>query len=157
MTASSRSVPANVQAEKAILGAVLLDNSLFSAARTLQPDDFSLDSHRLIYLHILEMIDRGQAVDPVTLVEDMGANGTLKKVGLCPVAYICDLGADTIRYKPSVQEWVRIVKGKALLRRLIAVCSSAVNKAFDGERAGYIVGSMKSELEEIEAIAARIA
>ena len=59
--------PTNVSAEKALLGAILLDNRLFVVAGAIEPDDFSLDSHRLLWSHIAVMVGRGEAADVVTL------------------------------------------------------------------------------------------
>lgn len=146
-------LPSNVSAEKAILGAVLLDNALFEATAPLEADDFSLDAHRAIYLHIAEMMERGEGVDPVTLVEDLRAAKDLERVGESPVAYINDLSADTIRFRPSVRDWVRIVKAKSLQRKLIGVCTSAANKAWEGESGFTIISVLRDHLDEIESSA----
>ena len=140
----------SIQAEKAILGSILLDNALFDAAKVLDPDDFMLDAHRNIYLHIKQMIGRGEAVDPITLVEDMRGSGDLEAVGTMPVAYISDLSADTIRYRPSVRSWVGIVKGKSLLRHLAKCCESALKKTYDGGSGMEIITCLRGELDDIE-------
>ena len=142
--------PANVPAEKAILGAILLDNALYGETKVLEPEDFSLDAHRRIYHHMVAMIGRGDAVDPITLVEDMRSAGDLHEVGTMPIAYISDLSADTIRYRQSVRDWTRIVKAKSLLRKLILSCSSAVSKAYDGGSGFEIIATLKDQLNEIE-------
>jgi len=148
-------LPANVSAEKAILGAVMLDNALFEATAVLEADDFSLESHRRIYQNIAEMIEQGEAVDLVTLTENMTASGDLQAIGDTPVAYLSDLSTDTIRYKPAVREWVKIVKAKSLLRQLIGACSAAVEKAYRGERGTDILAALKETLDEIESTAKR--
>lgn len=155
MKTDDKPLPANVPAEKAILGALLLDNSLYEATKVLEPEDFSLDAHRNIYLHIEHMIVRGEAVDPITLVEDMRGSGDLESVGTMPVAYISDLSADTIRYRQSVRDWTRIVKAKSLLRKLILSCSSAVNQAYDGGSGFEIIATLKEQINEIEDTAKR--
>lgn len=150
-----RPLPANVPAEKAILGACLLDNDLYAATIVLEPDDFSLESHRLIYAHMGEMIERGEAADLVTLAEDMRSNGDLSRMGEGPVAYLSGLSEDTIRYKQSVRDWVRIVKAKSLLRQLIGACSSAIEKAYQGERGSDILSALRENIDEIESTAKR--
>jgi replicative DNA helicase len=150
-----RPLPANVPAEKAILGAILLDNALFQETAVLTPDDFSLDAHRRIYHCIAQMIERGDSVDPITLVEDMRGSGDLNAVGNMPVAYIADLSADTIRYKQSVKGWTRIVKAKSLLRQLILCCSQAVKEAYDGGSGFEIISALKEHIEDIESAARR--
>src|SRR5579859_1346136 len=114
-------LPANVSAERALLGAVCLDNSLYAATTVLDPEDFSLESHRLIYSHIAAMMERGEAVDLVTLTEDLGPE--LHSISDTPVAYLSDLSTDTIRYAPSVKDWARIIKAKSLQRQLLSVCA----------------------------------
>jgi replicative DNA helicase len=143
-------VPANVAAEKAILGALLMDNELIEATKSLEADDFYLESHRVIYQHITEMRGRGEAVDLVTLVEDMRQAKTLERVGESPVAYISDLSTETMRYRPAVREWAKIVKAKSLQRKLIGCCSGAVDKAFGGESGFEIITVLREQLQEIE-------
>lgn len=148
-------LPANVSAEKAILGAILLDNSLFDPVRTLDADDFSLYSHRLIFLFIADMLQAGDAVDIVTLVERLRSQKQLDSIGECPVAYIASLSEDTIRYQKSVRDWARIVKAKSLQRRLITCCQTAVQKAFDGESGRDIIAFLRENIDEIERAANR--
>ncbi len=146
--------PANESAERAILGAVLLDNSLYAAAGGLDADDFFLKAHKIIYLRIGEMLERGEAVDPVTLIESLRTTKDLIEVGSMPVAYINNLNSETIRYQPAVKDWARIVKAKSLLRQLMGSCSSAIEKAYAGESGFDIIAALRDQLEEIE-IAAR--
>jgi replicative DNA helicase len=150
-----RPLPSNVAAEKALLGAILLDNRLLESAGALEPDDFSLDSHRLIWSHITAMVECGEAADPVTLVEEMRTAQTLDKVGELPVAYITSLSEDTIRYRPAVKDWARIVKAKHLQRRLIALCSEATEKCYEGEKGRSIISFLRENLDDIEACANR--
>ena len=65
-------LPANVEAEKTILGAILLDNAAHSeAAEKIEADDFSLDSHRRIFLRMTELMNEQRAVDIVTLAAEL--------------------------------------------------------------------------------------
>ena len=83
-------LPANVDAEKTILGAILLDNAAHSeAAEKIEADDFSLDSHRRIYLRISELMDAQRAVDIVTLANELTRNKEIEAVG--GVAYLASL------------------------------------------------------------------
>ena len=155
MKTDNKPLPANVPAEKAILGALLLDNALYEATKVLEPEDFSLDAHRRIFLHIAQMIERGEAVDPITLVEDMREGRDLEAVGTMPVAYISDLSSDTIRYRQSVRDWTRIVKAKSLLRKLILSCTGAINHTYDGGSGFEIISTLKEQINEIENAAKR--
>ena len=150
-----RPLPANIPAEKALLGALLLENDLFESIASLEPDDFSLDSHRRIFLRIMEMIDAGEAVDIVTLVERMAQTKDLESMGETPIAYISDLSTDTIRYRPAVRDWARIIKAKSLQRRLILLCSTTIEKSYEGETGRNIIAFLRENLTDIEACANR--
>ena len=122
-------LPANVDAEKTILGAILLDNASHSeAAEKLEPDDFSLDSHRRIFLRMSELMDAQRAVDIVTLSAELDRYKEREAVG--GVAYLASL-TEGLPRRPVIEEYIRIVKDKSLLRRLMAICSSAIARAAD--------------------------
>ncbi len=64
------SLPANVEAERSILGAILLDNLAYNqAAEHLRPEDFSLDSHRRIYSRMMDLAESSRPIDMITLIE----------------------------------------------------------------------------------------
>jgi replicative DNA helicase len=143
-------LPANISAEKAILGAIMLDNRLFDAAKTLTSEDFSLSSHLLIFLHMKEMIERGAAVDIVTLPEEMKTYGNLSEIGAEPTAYLASLTEETIRFRHAVVDWVKIVQEKAKLRRIIGTCERAAQQAQEQrESAAAIVKLMGESLKAI--------
>ena len=126
-----RGLPASADAERAILGAILLDNSSYpQAAEHLQADDFSLDSHRRIYLRMMELAENGRAIDFVTLTEQLGQHKEIESVG--GVAYVTSLTDGLPRVK-NIEQYVKIVKDKALLRGLIHAASSAIQKAYEQE------------------------
>jgi replicative DNA helicase len=127
--ALDRSLPASPDAERAVLGAVLLDNSTYSqAAEHLGADDFSLDSHRRIYLRMMELAESSRPIDFVTLTEQLGQHKEIEAVG--GVAYVTSLTDGLPRVK-NIEQYVRIVKDKALLRSLIHAASSAIQKAYE--------------------------
>src|SRR5437879_13400377 len=75
-------LPANIEAERSILGAVLLDNHAFNdAAEHLKPEDFSIDSHRTIYSRMMHLSDSSRPIDIITLVEEMEQKKDLQAVG----------------------------------------------------------------------------
>src|SRR6201986_2513220 len=77
-----RGLPASVEAERSILGAILLDNHAYNeAAEKLRAEDFSLDSHRRIYGRMSELIDAQRAVDIVTLAEELAKREEVEAVG----------------------------------------------------------------------------
>jgi replicative DNA helicase len=122
-------LPANIDAEKTILGAILLDNASHAeAAEVLEPDDFSLDSHRRIYLRMSELIDAQRAVDIVTLSNELSRYKEVEAVG--GVAYLASL-TEGLPRRPVIEEYIRIVKDKSLLRKLMLICSAAIARAAD--------------------------
>src|SRR5580698_5190173 len=109
-------LPADTQAEKTILGAVLLDNAAHSeAAERLEPDDFSLDSHRRIFLRMSELMQDQCAVDIVTLANRLSRFKEVEAVG--GVAYLASL-TEGLPRRPVIGEYIRIVVDKSLARKL---------------------------------------
>jgi replicative DNA helicase len=141
-------LPANLDAEKTILGAILLDNAAHAeAAEVIKPDDFSLDSHRRIFLRMSELIDGGRAVDIVTLSNELARYKEVESVG--GVAYLASL-TEGLPRRPVIEEYIRIVKDKSLLRRLMGICSAAIARAADqSEDAIGVLDSTESQLLEV--------
>ena len=143
-----RGLPASAEAERAILGAILLDNSSYpQAAEFLRAEDFSLDSHRRIYLRMMELAETGRAIDFVTLTEQLGQHKEIESVG--GVAYVTSLTDGLPRVK-NIEQYVKIVKDKALLRGLIHAATSAIQKAYEQEApAEEIVDAAESEIFKV--------
>jgi replicative DNA helicase len=143
-----RGLPASVEAERSILGAILLDNHSYNeAAEKLSAEDFSLDSHRRIYSRMAELIDAHRAVDIVTLAEELARRKEVEAVG--GVAYLASL-TEGLPRRPSIEEYVRIVKDKSLARQLIIICSTAITRAADqSDEALVVLDSAESGLLEV--------
>ncbi len=143
-----RGLPASVEAERSILGAILLDNHSYNeAAEKLRAEDFSLDSHRRIYSRMSELIDARRAVDIVTLAEELGRRKEVEAVG--GVAYLASL-TEGLPRRPSIEEYVRIVKDKSLSRQLINICSNAITRAADqSDEALVVLDAAESGLLEV--------
>jgi replicative DNA helicase len=143
-----RGLPASVEAERSILGAILLDNYSYNeAAEKLSAEDFFLDSHRRIYSRMAELIDARRAVDIVTLVEELARRKEVEAVG--GVAYLASL-TEGLPRRPSIEEYVRIVKDKSLARQLIIICNTAITRAADqSDEALVVLDSAESGLLEV--------
>ena len=111
--------PANVDAERAILGAMMLDNTVNLAE--VEVDNFSVASHRRIWLAMDALMEAGRPVDIVTLQEQMGDG--IKEIG--GVAYLASLTEGLPRL-PRVSEYIAIVREKAKLRRIMGACVEAI-------------------------------
>jgi len=122
-------LPANVEAERSILGAILLDNLAYNqAAEHLRPDDFSLDSHRRIYSRMVDLAESSRPIDMITLIEELERRKELEAIG--DVGYVSGL-VDGVPDRPSIEHYIRIVRDKALLRGLIHAANAAIAKAAD--------------------------
>jgi replicative DNA helicase len=120
-------LPANIEAERSILGAILLDNHAYNdAAEHLRPDDFSLDSHRRIYSRMMDLAESSQPIDLITLIHELDRKKDLQAVG--DVGYVSSL-LDGVPDRPSIEHYCKIVRDKAILRGLIHVSNSAIAKA----------------------------
>lgn len=141
-------LPANLDAEKTILGAILLDNAAHSeAAEKLESGDFSLDSHQRIFQRMSELMNEQRAVDIVTLSNELARYKEIEAVG--GVAYLASL-TEGLPLRPVIDEYIRIVKDKSLLRRLMAICSAAIARAADqSETALEVLGAAESQLLEV--------
>jgi len=141
-------LPANVDAEKTILGAILLDNAAHAEAKEkLSEDDFSLDSHRRIFLRMTELMDAQRAVDIVTLAAELDRYKERDAIG--GVAYLASL-TEGLPRRPVIEEYIRIVKDKSLLRKLMLICSAAIARAADqGETALDVLNAAETQLMEV--------
>ncbi len=124
-----RGLPVSLEAERSILGAILLDNSLYDqAAAHIDADHFSLEAHRRIYARMRDLQETGRPVDMITLVEELDRHKEVEAVG--GVAYLSSL-IDGVPERPSIEHYVHIVKNKALLRGLINVAQNAIAEAIE--------------------------
>ncbi len=141
-------LPANIDAEKTILGAILLDNAAHAeAAERLESEDFSLDSHRRIFLRMSELMDAQRAVDIVTLANELARFKEIESIG--GVAYLASL-TEGLPRRPVIEEYIRIVKDKSLLRRLMLICSAAIARAADqSESAIGVLDETEAKLLEV--------
>lgn len=136
-------LPANVDAEKAILGAMLLDNLVNVA--DVEADCFSLESHRHIWTAMDALMKAGKSVDIVTLAEHLGEG--VKEIG--GVAYLAGL-TEGLPRRLAVGEYVAIVMEKAKLRRIMQGCTEAIKACQEQrEAAAEIVGQLGVNLKGI--------
>src|SRR6201998_2481252 len=123
------SLPANVEAERSILGAILLDNFAYNqAAEHLRCEDFSLDSHRRIYSRMVDLAESSRPIDMITLIGNRERHRDRQPIG--DVAYVSSL-VDGVPERPSIEHYVKIVRDKALLRGVIFAATTAIARARD--------------------------
>jgi len=137
-----RPLPNNLEAERSILGAILLDNHALNAAiEKIRSEDFFLSQHRQIFERMIQLGEKQQAIDVVTLMEDLSRRGELEAAG--GIAYLSQL-ADGLPRVTNVEHYARIVKEKAVLRSLIFSASAIQEQALaGGRRCGRYSGSRR--------------
>ncbi|MDR3588753.1 MAG: replicative DNA helicase [Negativicutes bacterium] len=109
--------PQNVEAEQSVLGAMLIEREAISrVAEFLRPEDFYREAHRLIYNSIVELYNKNEAADLITITEHLKKADKLETVG--GISYISSL-ANSIPTAANVIYHARIIEEKALLRQLI--------------------------------------
>jgi replicative DNA helicase len=132
VAAADRPLPHNLEAEKSVLGAILLQNdALNHAAELIDARDFYRDAHRRIFDKMVTLSERGEAIDLVTLREELGRSGELDEVG--GPAYITAL-VDGVPRSSNVEYYARIVKEKSTLRSLIYSANRIITTAYEAEQ-----------------------
>ncbi|NLX86792.1 MAG: replicative DNA helicase [Clostridiales bacterium] len=148
MQAIGKIPPHSIEAEQSVLGAMLLDReAIISASEHIKPEDFYRDSHREIYEAIMELFDRGEPVDLVTLTEQLRQRNTLEAVG--GVAFLTDLSS-SVPTTANVVHYAKIIHEKSLLRKLIRVCGEISDKSFEAsEETVAIIEFAEKEIFDI--------
>jgi replicative DNA helicase len=141
-------LPANVDAERSILGAILLDNFAYNqAAEHLKHEDFSLDSHRRIYSRMVDLAESSRPIDMITLIEELERHKELQAVG--DVGYLASL-TEGVPERPSIEHYVKIVRDKALLRGLISAANTAIARASEqAEPAEDVLGDAEAAIFQL--------
>jgi replicative DNA helicase len=131
-TASDRAVPHNLEAERALLGSILLDNGALNLAlETVRKDDFFSEAHRLTFEKMLDLSEKNRTIDLVTLSEELSKDGLLEKAG--GAGYLASLTDGVpIGVSASVNEYSRIINEKSLVRRLINASNNVISRCLEG-------------------------
>lgn len=125
--------PQNLEAEQSVLGAILLDNTAMAKAMEIIIDeDFYRTAHRKVYQGMLELSDRGEVIDHITLTECLKARSELEAVG--GAAYLAEL-VQVVASAANVRYHSKIVREKALLRGLIHTSTEVITRGYDGTTA----------------------
>jgi replicative DNA helicase len=126
-----RGLPANVDAERFVLGSILLNqDNYFQVAGAVEPEDFSLEKHRRIFARMKDLYERGEKIDRVTLANELMKQGQIESVD--GFAYLVSLD-EGLPALSNLDSYVRIVKDKATLRKLIFSAQKVIDRCFIGE------------------------
>jgi replicative DNA helicase len=126
-----RPLPHSAEAERAILGAIVLDNSLVNQAiELLRPDDFYVRAHQFVFRAMINLSERGSEINPILLGEELRREGVLEQTG--GVASISELTYGLPHFT-NVGAYAKVVKGKSTLRQLVKVANKVTSEALEEE------------------------
>jgi replicative DNA helicase len=127
-----KSMPSNLEAERSILGAILLDDkAVYAVLETLRSDDFYLEGHRKIFQKMYALTASSRAIDLITLKEELQRNGELETAG--GPAYLASL-TDGLPRAINIEHYAKIVREKAALRRLIQISSEIIERSYQSDQ-----------------------
>ena len=128
---AERALPHNLEAERCVLGAVLIHNDAFNqAAELIDADDFFRDAHRRVFDKMVDLNERGEVIDLVTLKDELERSGDLDRVG--GPAYIAGL-VDGVPRSTHVEYYAHIVKETSTRRKIISAANEITQTAYAGE------------------------
>jgi replicative DNA helicase len=121
--------PQNLEAESSVLGGILLENEAVNQVlELLRPEDFYRESHRKVFRAIVELSDRSEPVDLITLSDFLKSRGELEAVG--GTAYLASL-ADFVPTAANITHYARIVREKSILRSLISTATEIATRGYE--------------------------
>ncbi|GAB5046926.1 replicative DNA helicase [Thermodesulfovibrio sp. TK110] len=128
-TTALRLPPQSLEAEQAVLGAIILEGeSITKVIEIVSPEDFYSDRHRKIYHAMLELFDKNEPIDLITLTEHLKDKGELEEVG--GVGYLGNL-TTVVPTAANIKYHAKLVREKALLRAVIRACTEIVTKVYE--------------------------
>ena len=147
-TTTEKGLPQNLEAERSVLGAILLDPaSLSFVFPILKEDDFFPDTHRRIYRSMTELAQRSAEIDVLTRREELSRAGAVDKAG--GATYLSSL-LDGVPDVANVEHYARIVKEKSTMRRLIRAGQRMVREGLAQDKdAQKLLGDVTGEIFEI--------
>ncbi|HBT19858.1 MAG TPA: replicative DNA helicase [Peptococcaceae bacterium] len=129
MEIADRIMPQNIEAEQAVLGSMLLDSeSVFVVMEILKPEDFYEKAHQIIYEAVLSLTEQNEAVDLVTVTEELRRKGLLESVG--GASYLTSL-ANIVPSAANAEYYAKIVLEKSTLRSLIKAANHIANRCYE--------------------------
>jgi replicative DNA helicase len=124
-------LPSSPETEKAILGAIILDNTLVAQAiELLKPSDFYVPSHRRIFTAMIALFERGSEINPILIAEELRKDSSLDSSG--GVLFLTNLTYG-LPHVTSIAQYAKVVRGKSLLRQLVKVANKITAEALEEE------------------------
>src|ERR1700736_1253942 len=126
-----KGLPVNLDAERFVLGSILTDDTAFiQIAGVLEPEDFSLEKHRRIFNRMAELYARGERIDRITLANELMKLNQLESCDGLTYLVSLDDGLPTLA---NLDSYIRIVKDKSILRRIIFTSQKLIDRCIIGE------------------------
>ena len=128
---TSKLPPQNNEAEQSVIGAILIENeALLKSIEIIHPEDFYRESHRLIFQSMIELFEKNEPADLITLTEHLRNKNKLEEVG--GASYLTTL-CDQIPTAANIEYYAKIVKEKAVLRRLISCATEIATRGYSNQ------------------------
>lgn len=145
---ADRLPPQNLEAEQAVLGAIFLEpSSLTLASEALIPEDFYRGAHQRIFNAMLRLNDKGEAVDLITVTEELAASNQLEDVG--GMSYLSEL-AGSVPTAANIEYYAKIVEEKSILRRLIRTATDIAQDGYSREdEVSVLLGEAEKNILEV--------
>lgn len=140
--------PQSLEAEQSVLGSMLIDKEVVPVVmEILKPEDFYRPDHKEIYDVIIELFDRAQPIDLITVSERLKLHGKLELVG--GLEYLTNIATE-VPTTANVKHYAKIVEEKALLRKLIKASSDIVDLGYNAsEEVSYILDKAEQNIFDI--------
>ena len=124
-----RSFPHNLDAEKSVLGAILINNeNYYRVLESLKPEDFYLEAHRVIFRKMVDLIENSKAIDLITIQEELVRASQLEAAG--GITYLASL-LDGIPHLVHIEHYIEFIREKALLRQMVNAANKIMAECFD--------------------------
>src|SRR5687767_1855283 len=126
-----RALPNSAEAERAILGGIVLDNGLISQAiELIKPEDLYVPSHRRIFMAMIALFERGAEINPILIGEELKKENALESVG--GISFITNLTYG-LPHSSNIAHYAKVVRGKSMLRQLIRAANKITQEALEQE------------------------
>src|SRR6185295_13142790 len=124
-----RSLPHNIDAEKSVLGSILVNNeNYYRVVELLRPEDFYFDAHRVIFRQIVELMEKSKTVDLITIQEELMRASSLESAG--GITYLAGM-LEGIPHLVNTENYISIIREKSLLRQMIGSTNKIMAECFD--------------------------
>ncbi len=132
-----RPLPHSADAERAILGAIILDNGFVNQAiELLRPDDFYIRAHQFVFRAMIALSERGSEINPILLGEELRREGVVEQVG--GISFISELSYGLPHFT-NVAAYAKVVKDNSMMRQLVKVANKITSEALEGEDDAEII------------------